>query len=150
MILKYYTNGWNYVQCNNLQQFNMYMPTIFEAVVEKENVEKFSSGFNDEKLVDLFRSLVTGNIWAKIEANGFEPFDLNVKFHLLDEMFKQCMYRKNESVYIRVCLFDDVNGEKQALVYHGSSYLLNDNGKTIETISNDRTINCYGYDEEED
>lgn len=138
--LKFYTNGWNYVQVSEVQQFNLSLNELNIKINESNNNGRALTftEYCDELFVNIYNrvmelKLPDGNISpimklsTKLFKHGYEYMSTTTEVADMPD-----------DVLLRVLVYVDPNdGRHKYIVYQGYSYLLNDSGKTLETLSRD-------------
>lgn len=142
-ILKFYTNGWNYMQVSKVQQFNLSLNEL-NTKINKVNDDGEALTFT-EYCNELFINIYNRVMDLKLSGGDIFPI-----MKLSTELFKYgytCISSENVigDVMLRVVIYVDPNydndGRHKYIVYQGSSYLLNESGKTLETLSSDGQFN---------
>lgn len=126
MILKYfYNDGWNYV--DGIKEVKVIYKSYTDIGVCEQNYEPKE---NEHILITKFNQFVT-QISANttlFEGVGFDYARYDISLDYIRDVFDKGL---NPNVKIALCRFEK---ETWLLAFDGKGYLLNDSGKTIESI----------------
>ena len=132
MILKYYTNGWNYNEVDKAQVFNLRTDQMNERIASRKS-EK------DTYEIEDYKNDVYVYVCNRIDSLAYYE-KTKVKVHLTDKFYQYCFENKDKLEFIRCVSYIDSFNEPSFVAYQGTSFLLNNEGKTVERISNDKSI----------
>ncbi len=141
MILKYYTNGWNYNEVFRVQIFNLRTDELNKEIAERKRKLKLANPDEEDKKYSIedYRNDIYVLICNRIDSLAYYH-KTKVKVHLTEDFYNFCFRNRDDMEYIRCVSYSDENDEPSFIAYQGSSYLMNNDGKTLETISNERQI----------
>jgi len=163
MILKYYCNGWNYIdEVENVKWFNIDLKKIYKKGLEEDS-EKIDLTYDSQGVVVgiqgysrhretrkwknendpmiTFHNLINNQInhrLLKVEELKFHPtiytkIEKRQVIELLASLENPNIPCQNNFNYARVLVFDK-NDTRNGILFLNTGYLLNNQGQTIEKI----------------
>lgn len=133
MIIKYYTNGWNYLDVGEYVQ-------TYNLRSDKINKEIKDFDLTTEQYRDKFYVKMMNRIFEESNSTKYQKNTMMPNIVLTDEFYRYCNESREDMQFVRVAMYYDSLGDYCCLVYYGASYLLNDKGVTLEVLSRDRQI----------
>jgi hypothetical protein len=141
MILKYYTNGWNFVDIGeNVQAFNVDISELNKKIKMSVGTDTEGRPMTDEEYRDALYVRLSNKVFELGRGTSINKGSIQSIMGLTDVFYRFCNANREDTVYLRYVLFYDKQGVYTYLVYQGASHLMNDDGKTLETLSRDRQI----------
>lgn len=118
MIIKYFVDGWNYI--DNASKIKARV-IEFQEVIDKirENRDEDDIVSNDQ-VISYIHHDAMNNYGECADEVVFDKVDFNME--------------ANWSSKLRVVFYNDAYGSRQCIMFNATGYILNDNGKTIERI----------------
>lgn len=125
MVIKYYENGWNYIDnVTNVKWLNKQI--VYSGIASCSGDIKISE--DDKRELSY---IIIEQVEEQLNNQNNEYYS-KLLMRVEDSIYDIIRSRK-EQPYIRVLCFD--TGEiRNCLIFTGRCYLLNDSGKTIESL----------------
>jgi len=131
MIIKYYNNGWNYI--DNVEDVKWINKTV--ELTEELSGQKQVQGriYVTKGDMDAFENRIHGDVEFQLEKYNkivvpFHHVNMQIDYDDLKRVLKQ-----DKHAYIRLLVYRK-GMDTFVLAFSHAGYLLNDNGKTVETI----------------
>ena len=130
MIIKYYNNGWNYI--DNVEDVKWINKEINKVVDDNKPIVTGRIYIHEENFNILEDKVDRGIDMRLSEDNNIHVQSTPTNYQIDYDNIEQVL-RKDSTAYIRVIVYKKDNLENILLFTH-AGYLLNNNGQTIERL----------------
>jgi len=131
MIIKYYYNGWNYI--DNAEEVRWINKQITYDHMDKDCVLMSYPGelYIPNGYDGTISERIIGDVEYQLEYYNDENWS-KLSVRIEDECYKS-IQKREIAPYIRIICYT-ANDVRRVLIFSGAGYLLNDNGQTIERM----------------